>query len=317
MPSVAMENPAEQAPAAVRPTLRAGLMDGSRFLSLAAIESARLDAEVLLRHVMGIDKAQFYLRIDESIEREVEFRFWELLRRRAGREPLAYITGRKEFWSLDFGVTPAVLIPRPETELMVDVVLERARQLASSRLKIVDLGTGCGVIAVCLARELPKAEISAVDISRAALEVARANAERHGVADRIRFLHGDLFAPLAEERESFDLIVANPPYVRSGDVATLEPEIRDWEPMAALDGGKDGLDFYRRIASHCRDYLTATGQVLLEIGDAMGESVAQIFATTARFEETALWRDYAGKDRVIAARKSSPAAVGVKGLDRG
>jgi release factor glutamine methyltransferase len=315
MPSVAMENPAEQTPAAVRPTLRAALIESSRFLALAAIENPRLDAEVLLRHVIGIDKTQFYVRIEEAMKAETERRFWKLLKRRARREPLAYITGQKEFWSLDFGVTPAVLIPRPETELLVEVALEQTRQLADS--KIADLGTGSGVIAVCLAKELPKAEITAVDISDTALQVARANAERHGVADRIRFLRGDLFAPLAQDRGSFDLIVANPPYVRSGDVANLEPEIREWEPMTALDGGKDGLDFYRRIAGECRDCLTATGQVLLEIGDAMGESVARIFAATAGFEEAALWRDYAGKDRVIAARKLSPAGPGRKGAGRG
>jgi release factor glutamine methyltransferase len=317
MPSGAMENQTEQAPMAARPALGMSLMDGSRFLSLAAIESPRLDAEVLLRHVIGIAKAQLYLRIDETIKAEAEHPFWELLRRRARREPLAYITGRKEFWSLDFSVTPDVLIPRPETELLVEAVLERTRQLLKSRAKIVDLGTGSGVIAVCLAKELPEAQISAVDISSAALQVARANAERHGVAHRIRFLHGDLFAPLAEERESFDLIVANPPYVRSADVAKLEPEIREWEPMAALDGGRDGLDIYRRIASQCRSYLTATGHVVLEIADAMGEAAAQIFANAGGFETATLSRDYAGKDRVMATRKLSLAEPAAKGSDRG
>ncbi len=301
----------------MRRTLGLNLMDGSRFLSLAAIENPRLDAEVLLRHVMEIDKAQLYLRMDETIKDEAEFRFWELLERRGRREPLAYITGRKEFWSLDFSVTPDVLIPRPETELLVEVALERTRQLRNLRLKIVDLGTGSGVIAVCLAKELPKAEISAIDLSSAALRVARANAGRHGVADRIRFLHGDLFAPLAEERERFDLIIANPPYVSSGDVAKLDPEVRDWEPIAALDGGRDGLDLYRRIATQCGDYLTATGEVLLEIADAMGEAAAQIFANTGGFEAAALWRDYAGKDRVIATRKTALVGLAAEGPDRG
>ncbi len=301
----------------MRPTLGMSLMEGSRFLSRAAIESPRLDAEVLLRHVIGIDRAQLYLRIDETIKAEAEQQYWELLRRRVRREPLAYITGRKEFWSLDFSVTRDVLIPRPETELLVEAALEQTRQGLKSRAKIVDLGTGSGAIAVCLAKELPEAQISAVDISSAALQVARANAERHGVADRIRFLHGDLFAPLAGERESFDLIVANPPYVRSGDVAKLEPEIREWEPMAALDGGRDGLDIYRRIASQCRSYLAATGQVLLEIADAMGEAAAQIFANAGGFETAALLRDYAGKDRVIATRKLSLVEFAAKGSDRG
>jgi release factor glutamine methyltransferase len=317
MPSVAMENQIERAPRAARLTLSMSLMDGSRFLSRAAIESPRLDAEVLLRHVIGIDKVQLYLRIDETIKAEAERQFWELLERRARREPLAYITGRKEFWSLDFSVTPDVLIPRPETELLVEAALERTPQMLKSRVKIVDLGTGSGAIAVCLAKELPEAQISAVDISSAALQVARANAERHGVADRIRFLLGDLFAPVAEERESFDLIIANPPYVRSADVAKLEPEIREWEPIAALDGGRDGLDIYRLIAGQCRSYLTATGHVLLEIADAMGEAAAQIFANAGGFETARLLRDYAGKDRVMATRKVSPVEPAAKGSDRG
>ncbi len=292
-------------------------MDGSRFLSCGAIENPRLDAEVLLRHVIQIDKAQLYLRVDETLEAEAEHRFWELLERRARREPVAYITGRKEFWSLDFSVTPDVLIPRPETESLVEVALERMRTLRNSRVKIVDLGTGSGVIAVCLAKELSQAQISAVDLSSAALQVARANGERHGVANRIRFLHGDLFAPLVAERASFDLVIANPPYVCGRDLTKLEAEIREWEPMVALDGGQDGLEFYRRIATQCSDYLTARGEVLLEIGDRMGEAVAQLFANAGGFEAPALWRDYAGKDRVIVTRKAAPVGAAAKGRDRG
>ncbi len=292
-------------------------MDGSRFLGLAAVENPRLDAEVLLRQVIGMDKAQLYLRMDEKIEAEAERRFWKLLEQRARREPLAYITGQKEFWSLDFSVTPDVLIPRPETEVLMEVALGRVRQRRKSQVKIADLGTGSGIIAICLAKELPEAQISAVDISSAALRVARANAERHGVAERIRFLNGDLFAPLAGERECFDLIVANPPYVRSGDLAALEPEIREWEPIAALDGGKDGLDFFRRIASECRDYLTATGEVMLEIADGTGEAVAEIFANVGGFEAVEIWRDYAGKDRVIVTGKAAVVVPPAKGPDRG
>lgn len=317
MPSVAMEKHTGRATGAGPPTHRTSVRDGSRFLSSAGIENARLDAEVLLRHVMGIEKAQLYLRMDEATNSQVEHQFWELLRRRARREPVAYITGRKEFWSLDFYVTPDVLIPRPETELLVDAVLEQMCQRLKSRPKIIDLGTGSGVIAVCLAKELPEARISAVDISGAALQVAGANAERHGVADRIRFLHGDLFAPLAEEQERFDLAVANPPYVRSGDVTKLEPEIREWEPVVALDGGGDGLDVYRRIARQCRSHLTATGHVLVEIADAMGPAAVQIFADAGGFEPARLLRDYGGRDRVLATRKLSLVESGAKGLDRG
>ena len=314
---LAMENPSEEVTYSAGPTLRLAMIHGGRFLSAAGIENPRLDTEVLLRHVLGMDRAEFYLRIDEAIKPPAERQLWELLQRRARREPLAYITGHKEFWSLDFTVTPDVLIPRPETELLVEAALERTRSPLKSPLKILDIGTGSGAIAVCLAKELREAQLSAVDISSAALQVARANAERHGVANRIRFLHGDLFAPLAEERERFDLIIANPPYVRSGDVAKLEPEIREWEPITALDGGAEGLDIYRRIVNESRSYLASEGHLLFEIGDVMAKAVGQILAHAGGFETDALLRDYAGKDRVIATRKRSSSEPVAKGLGRG
>jgi release factor glutamine methyltransferase len=311
-----MENP-EEVTKAARQTLRLAMIAGGRFLSAAGIESARLDAELLLRHVLRMTQAEFYVRMDDVIGPDVERRLWQLLQRRAQREPVAYITGHKDFWSLDFTVTPDVLIPRPETELLVEAAVERTRSMLKSPLKILDIGTGSGAIAVCLAKELREAQISAVDISSAALEVARENADRHGVADRIQFAQGDLFAPVAEERENFDLILANPPYIRSGDLAELAAEIREWEPITALDGGADGLDIYRRIINECRSYLAGEGHLLFEIGDVMAKAVGQIIANAGGFETAALLRDYAGKDRVIATRKrSSPEAV-TKGSGRG
>ena len=310
-----MENRSVEAAKPLPQTLRLTIIAGGRLLSAAGVESPRLDSEVLLRHALGIDQAEFYLRLDESIAPDVERRFWELLRRRARREPVAYITGRKEFWSLDFAVTPDVLIPRPETEVLVETALERAQSMIKSPLKIIDIGTGSGAIAVALANELPHAQMTGVDISKAALRVARTNAERHGVADRIRFVQGDLWAPVAGEPEGFDLIVTNPPYIRSGDLAGLALEIREWEPISALDGGEDGLDYYRRIASDCGRYLAAAGQILLEIGDGMGEAVRRIFIR-AGYEMPMIIRDYAGKERVLAIRKiTGPQSV--KGSGRG
>jgi release factor glutamine methyltransferase len=310
-----MENRSVEANATASLTLRSVMIAASRWLSAAGIESARLDAELLLRHVLGIDQAEFYLRLDQAIAIDDERLAWELLQRRGRREPVAYITGHKEFWSLDFVVTPDALVPRPETELLVEAALERTRP-PNLRLKILDIGTGSGAIAVCLAKELQQAQITAVDISSPALRIARANAERHGVADRIRFAQGDLFAPVAEERESFDLIVANPPYIRSGDLSALAPEIRDWEPITALDGGADGLDYYRRMAAGGARYLTAAGQMLLEIGDGMGEAVTQVFAATAGYEMSVVLRDYAGKERVMEARKR-PNSRSAKDVVRG
>ena len=309
----AMENRSEAVTTAARQTLRLAMIDGGRYLSAAGIESPRLDAELLLRHALGMNQAEFYLRVDDVIAPDVECRLWPLLQRRARREPLAYITGRKEFWSLDFKVTPAVLIPRPETELLVEAALERARSMLESPFRILDIGTGSGAIAVCLAKELREAQISAVDISSAALRVARENAERHGVADRIRFAQGDLFAAVAEERGSFDLILANPPYIRSGDLAELAPEIREWEPIAALDGGADGLDIYRRIVNDGGSYLADEGHLLFEIGDGMAKAVGQMIANAGGFETADVLQDYAGKERVIATRKQSIA----KGSNRG
>jgi release factor glutamine methyltransferase len=186
-----------------------------------------------------------------------------------------------------------------------------------SALNILDLGTGSGAIAVSLAKELPQARISAVDISAVAIEIACLNARRHGVEDRVEFFCGDLFEPVTEEREGYDLIVANPPYIRNGDLAGLAPEVREWEPITALDGGADGLFCYRRIVAAAGDYLRAGGSILLELGDAMGEAVARLFADGGGFDPAQVYRDYAGKERVIAAAKLLPAINTREGPDRG
>ena len=317
-------------------TVRGAIMAGARLLHDAGIDSARLDAEVLLCHVLGVGKAEFYLGCDMALDETAEREFQKLLLRRARREPVAYITGRKEFWSLDFVVTPDVLIPRPETELLVELALARATQVPhpslspvvggegkgegarDSRsdafvyldcrppLKILDLGTGSGAIAVSLAQELPQARICAIDISAAAIDVARLNAQRHGVEERVEFFCGDLFDPIPEEREGYDLVVANPPYIRSGDLAGLAPEIRKWEPITALDGGADGLVYYRRMIIAAGDYLKAGGAIALEIGDGMGAAAARLFADAGGYERVKVYRDYAGKERVIAAAKVLP-----------
>jgi len=285
-------------------TVRRALLDGAQFLRDAGIESARLDAEVLLGYVLNAERTDIYLGMESTCNDNDEKGFRELLMRRAKGEPIAYITGRKEFWSLDFVVTPDVLIPRPETELLVELSLENA-MIAPARdsLKIFDIGTGSGVIAVTLAKELRAARIWAVDASATALNVAVVNARRHGVADRIRFLHGDLFDPIADLGHSFDLIVSNPPYVSSQGIPKLARDIRDWEPKMALDGGPDGLDCYRRIVDRAHKYLAPEGRVLLEIGEDQGTAVAGLFVRAEGFEAATIFQDYAGKDRVIGASK--------------
>ena len=301
-----------------RLSIRSALLWGAQVLRHTGIGSHRLDAEVLLRHVLNMEKEQFYVNGDAPISAGQEAEFRGLLLRRSRREPVAYITGHKEFWSLDFFVTPAVLIPRPETELLVEVALQYVTRLASgSPVKVLDIGTGSGAISVCLAKEQAASQIFAVDISSVALDVASVNARRHGVANRSRFLSGDLFAPIKPLREIFDLIVSNPPYIRSGELPMLAPEIREWEPTVALDGGADGLDTYRRIIEEGHSYLTTGGSIVLEIGANMAPDVAELFSRSGCYGPDSVYQDYAGKDRVIAAVKLSSSDAAPKSINRG
>jgi release factor glutamine methyltransferase len=288
------------------PTLRDAMRWGAARLSEADIDSAALDAEALLRHAFQLDRCGLYQRLPERLSPADCVAFEKLLERRAAREPLAYITGEKEFWSLDFFVTPAVLIPRPETELLVELALDCAgRPARGRRIKILDVGTGSGAIAVSLAKHLPESEVWAVDITSAALGIAAANAKRHNVEERMRFLRGDLFDALDGAGVSFDLIVSNPPYVRTAELIGLAPEIRDWEPLTALDGGADGLDYYRRIIGAAPIYLGGGGRLLLEIGADLADAVVDLCARAGCYAPASVQRDYAGRDRAVTAVKGA------------
>lgn len=287
-----------------QPTIRSALAKGAAILRAAGIDTAWLDAEILLGESLRTERAQLYLERDSQLSSEALERYLRLLRRRSRHEPIAYMRGRKEFWSLEFWVTPDVLIPRPETERLVEVALECARQLPGKRpLRILDVGTGSGVIAVCLAEELREAEVWAVELSARALAVAMGNAQRHGLAEKIRFLQGNMFEAFAVRSLSFDLIVSNPPYVQTGELKELMPDVRDWEPVMALDGGVDGMDYYRHIAAYAGDYLAQGGWLVVEIGGDLAPEVARIFAAVGRYAPVSVFQDYAGKDRVVAARK--------------
>ena len=299
------------------PTLRSAMLRGVGFLRDAGIDSAQIDAEVLLQHVLGIEKAQLYSALDEPLSAGHRLPFQEMLDRRMRREPVAYITGRKEFWSLEFVVTPKALIPRPETELLVEVALHRLKSTASRTPNVLDLGTGSGIIAICLAKERLEANILAVDIASSALEVARINSRRHGVSERIDLIHGDLFAALAAEKRLFDLIVSNPPYIRTGELSLLAPEISQWEPMTALDGGRDGIEYYRRIIGEGHEHLAPGSSIVLEIGADMAPVVTELFAHSGGYGPASVYQDYAGKDRVIAAIKVPLSDPGPKGANRG
>jgi release factor glutamine methyltransferase len=288
--------------------LRQTLAEDAQTLSHSGIDNARLDAEVLMGHVLGMTRGQLLASADFLLSEGHLRQYRELLRRRLEREPIAYLTGRREFWSLEFGVLPDVLIPRPETERLVEIALALARELPQIHsLPVLDIGTGSGAIAVSLAKELPSAVIWATDVSPAALEIARRNATCNGVAERVRFFQGDLFKAIGESAGRFALIVSNPPYIRSAEIDALEPEASRWEPRGALDGGADGLNFYRRIARQARDYLAPNGAVALEVGADMGKEVSRLF-TAGGYTGVAIFQDYAGRDRVVVARLTGKGA---------
>lgn len=279
-------------------------MQGVRRLLGAGIDSARLDAELLLGCALGMSREELMIAATRKVSVAESDRYEDLLRRRLNREPLAYITGQQEFWSLGFLVSGDVLVPRPETETLVERALKHLATINNREApRILELGTGSGAIAVALASELPQAEIVATEIAPAALQIARRNASRNGVSNAIRFLQGDLFTALDQELEKeFDLILSNPPYVPRGEIAHLEAEVSRWEPRAALDGGVDGLDFYRRIIEEAPGYLRQGGAVAVEIGAAIGSLVLALFRNNPAYGDTGVHQDYSGRDRVVIAR---------------
>ena len=277
-------------------------MQGVRRLLGAGIDSARLDAELLLGCALRLGREELILAAAKDVSGAESERYEDLLIRRLNREPLAYITGQQEFWSLDFLVSRDVLVPRPETEMLVELALGHLAETNNREsTRILELGTGSGAIAVALATELPQAQIVATEISPAALAIARRNASRNGVA--MRFLQGDLFSALDQELENhFDLIISNPPYIPRDEISMLDAEVSRWEPRAALDGGVDGLDFYRRIAEEAPAYLQQGGAVAVEIGAAMGSLVVALFEKRAAYGDIQVHQDYSGRDRVVLAR---------------
>jgi release factor glutamine methyltransferase len=242
---------------------------------------AARDAALLLRHALGISHAAQLAEPERALTPAQQAAFDALIQRRLANEPIQYITGEQEFYGLALRVTPAVLIPRPETEQLVEAVIAEMKQSeldSTQPLRILDVGTGSGAIAIALAFHLPHARFTAVDLSAAALEVAASNAARHGLADRIRFVASDLLDALPPGELPFDVIVSNPPYVPTADHASLHPQVRDHEPAAALFAGPDGLDIYRRLIPQARAALRPNGLLALEIGHGQREAVAALLA---------------------------------------
>ena len=267
------------------------------FLRKKGFESPRLEAQILLAHALGCKKIDLYVRFSEEPSEEKRTVFREIVKRRSEGTPVAHLVGHCEFYSLSFAVSPDVLIPRPETETLVMEALRLLKPLAAPR--VLDLGTGSGCIALTIAKQHKSSRVTAVDISPKALAIARGNAEHHGVAERVTFLEGDLFAPVAVQ--TFDLIVSNPPYIAHAEFPTLDPGVRDFEPRSALDGGPDGLEFYRRLAAEAGQFLNPSGTILVEIGSTQEESVRALFAERMKVGNTI--RDLGGRPRVIAAQR--------------
>jgi release factor glutamine methyltransferase len=274
----------------------AAIGEAASLLSAAGIETARLDAEVLLAHAAGIERAGVLARLRDEIPQAIGARFDESIRRRARREPLAYVTGEKEFFSLSFHVTPDVLIPRPETESLVEEVLRRA----PANARVLDVGTGSGCIAVALAVCRPDLRLTACDVSPAALAVAVENARRHGAEARIRFVASDLFGGF-DAHHHWHVIVSNPPYVAAEE--ELAPELA-WEPTKALRAGADGMAVIRRLLVEGVARLADGGRLLVEIGAAQGE-VSRRAAREAGLTEVEVLSDLAGHPRLLIAAKKS------------
>ncbi len=280
-------------------TAAAILADAVALLAAAGVASPEWDAERLLRHVLGWDRATLFASPEHVVPKPEEERFRALVRRRASREPLQYILDGQAFWKHEFLVTPAVLIPRPETELLVEVSLELLKNI--ERPLIVDVGTGSGCIALSLAAERPDAVIHATDISDPALDVARENAQRLGLEGRVTFHHGDLLEPVAHLAGRIDLVVSNPPYVDPAERASLAPEVRDHEPPEALFAGSDGLSTHRRLMPATATVLKPGGSIALELGRGQARAV-RVLVKGASLTVTRLVRDLQGIERILVAR---------------
>lgn len=268
------------------------------------IDSPRTTAEIFLAEVLNINRIDLYLQYDRPlISSELEA-FKVLIKRRVQREPVAYIMGHKEFWSMDLKVTSDVLIPRPETECLVEAVLDHLpNEGNANKKKVIDLGTGSGAIVLALASQCPVHLFFASDLSMKALAVASENAEYHGLKDRVHFFSGDWFYPLKDKVVFFDLIVSNPPYIRSGDIEKLEPEVGDYEPRIALESEIDGLGAIRHIIHNAHTYLNSGGYLLLEIDHYQKDDVLQLVDITGQYEDISFSKDYSGYYRVVKIKK--------------
>lgn len=297
-------------------TVLEGIQKSAEFLAKKGVEPARLQAELLLAHVLNQPRMRLYLNFERALTDGETDAFRELVRRRSQREPLQHITGSTSFCGLEIAVNRSVLVPRPETEILaelgwkwlekysegrVPISGDRSRigDSQSSSVRALDFGTGSGCIAIVLAVKCPGAKIVALDVSMEALEIAKQNAQQNGVAEKIEFVQGDGLKSLPPEQ--FDLIISNPPYIPTEEIETLEPEVRDYDPRGALDGGPDGLDFYRWFAAEARPLLKSGGKIMLEFGDGQADAIRKLFEEQNWIVE-GFHEDYTQRQRILIAR---------------
>ena len=271
-------------------------------LNQAGIDSPRMEAEVLLAGALRLCREEIYCRPERILSEDEKAISLDFVNRRIRHEPVAHILGHKEFWSLDFKITSNVLIPRPETEALIETLLSLNNKIQGGLPpRLLEIGTGSGIIAVVAAQEIPDCRVTATDYLSEVLIVARSNARRHKVSDKINFIQSDIFSSIPVT--PYDFIVSNPPYIATPHLSGLMPDVRNFEPQSALDGGEDGLDFYRRIIPEALSYLEEGGGVVLEVGETQADAVSALFCADGKYEAINITQDYGGYDRVVSARK--------------
>jgi release factor glutamine methyltransferase len=289
-------------------TVRRLLEWTTQFFTRKQVDAPRLSAELLLSHVTALPRIKLYTNYETPLSEQNLARYRELVKRAGEHEPVQYLTGKAHFFNLEFEVTRDTLIPRPETETLVEHVLQAQRNIVGMETpRILDLCTGSGCIAAAIAKSLKTATVVATELSTGAADVATRNVERLGLTDRVRVLQGDLFAPLEKLTDSmpFDIIVSNPPYIPTAEIPKLDKNVRDYEPVRALDGGPDGLTFPRRILSEGAPKLAAGGRVYIEIAFDQGPAAVGVAQSCNAFEDPKILKDHGGRDRVLAVRKKT------------
>ena len=282
-------------------TVLEAIQKSAEFLGKRGVESPRLQTELLLAHLLKMPRMKLYLNFDRVLTVPETDALRDLIKRRGLREPLQHITGSTSFCGYEMTVNRHVLVPRPETELLAEAGWQFLATRPPESVTALDLCTGSGCIAIALAAKCPPAKVVATDISAEALTLARQNANGNGVAERIEFLAGDGFAALATAAtRAFDLIASNPPYIPSAEIATLDPEVRDFDPRLALDGGDDGLVFYRRLAAGAAEFLKPAGKIMVEFGDGQADALKNIFESEKWIVE-AVREDYSQRARILIA----------------